>query len=531
MTVHPGPPRRPFDCAPSGPACDSLATSVLTPFPDVMPPPAQTSLQAGDHGAAGDTTNSAAPTEPVTAAGGGWGSPQPAPTSGGWGSRASSQHDGQPRAQGGWGSRVDSQQSDGGSGAAAAAARCTDRAQYRGGTGEFIGGDQPVSSQRSSARSHCGVRSGGRPMAQAMAAAGQLLLALLERADIRSCVLAHLGGDDLWRARRVCLGFHAACEAELRVLLELNLDPYHMKVTDAVVWAVATRCPQLASLSLDYCRSVTDAGLQAVAAGCRHLASLTLTECDQVTDEGVRAVAAGCPQLTALIFGHYTTVMERAQRLGLSFDSYTSVTDEGVRAVAAQCPQLTSLDLSHCNVTDEGVQAVGAGCLQLTSLQLTGCNVTDEGVRAVAAQCPQLTLLDLSDCNVTDEAVQAVVAGCPQLTSLDLSGCFSVTDAMVQVVAAARPQLKSLGLSHHVYWVTDEGVRAVVAACPQLTSLDLSGCESVTDEGVRAVAAACPQLTSLHLSGCKSVTDEGVRALKERGCDISLGCLSLEFDF
>eukprot|EP01047_Picozoa_sp_COSAG01_P137690 COSAG01_NODE_68242_length_264_cov_1.557576_1_plen_32_part_01 len=32
-------------------------------------------------------------------------------------------------------------------------------------------------------------------MAQAIAAAGQLLLALLERADIRSCVLAHLGGD------------------------------------------------------------------------------------------------------------------------------------------------------------------------------------------------------------------------------------------------------------------------------------------------------------------------------------------------
>jgi hypothetical protein len=108
------------------------------------PPPAQTSLQAGDHGAAGDTTNPAAPAEPVTAAGGGWGSPQPASTSGGWGSRASSQHDGQPRAQGGWGSRVDSQQSDGswGAAAAAAAARRTDRARYRGGTGEFIGGDQ-----------------------------------------------------------------------------------------------------------------------------------------------------------------------------------------------------------------------------------------------------------------------------------------------------------------------------------------------------------------------------------------------------
>jgi hypothetical protein len=50
----------------------------------------------------------------------------------------------------------------------------------------------------------------------AATAGQQQLLAVVERADIWHCVAAYLGGVDMWRARRVCLGFRAACEAELR---------------------------------------------------------------------------------------------------------------------------------------------------------------------------------------------------------------------------------------------------------------------------------------------------------------------------
>ena len=47
------------------------------------------------------------------------------------------------------------------------------------------------------------------------------LLALVERPDIWAHIACHLGGDELWRARRVNRGLRSACEAELR---ELNLS-------------------------------------------------------------------------------------------------------------------------------------------------------------------------------------------------------------------------------------------------------------------------------------------------------------------
>ena len=54
------------------------------------------------------------------------------------------------------------------------------------------------------------------------------LLALVERPDIWAHIACHLGGDELWRARRVNRGLRSACEAELR---ELNLSSY-TAVTD-----------------------------------------------------------------------------------------------------------------------------------------------------------------------------------------------------------------------------------------------------------------------------------------------------------
>jgi hypothetical protein len=99
----------------------------------------------------------------------------------------------------------------------------------------------------------------------AATAGQQQLLAVVERVDIWHCVAAYLGGVDMWRARRVCLGFRAACEAELRVLRELSLlTCCHQNVTDAVLRTVAMRCPQLRSLDLSKCLRVTGEGVRAL---------------------------------------------------------------------------------------------------------------------------------------------------------------------------------------------------------------------------------------------------------------------------
>jgi bacterioferritin-associated ferredoxin len=157
------------------------------------------------------------------------------------------------------------------------------------------------------------------------------LLALVERPDSWAHIACNLGGDELWRARRVNRGLRSACEAELARLRELSLVRYYRKVDDVVLREVAARCTQLNYLNLSVCHSVTDEGLRAVAAACTQLTSLNLCDCRSVTDEGLRAVAAACTQLTSL-----------------NLTWCRLVTDEGLRAVAAACTQLTSLDLSGC---------------------------------------------------------------------------------------------------------------------------------------------------------------------------------------
>eukprot|EP01047_Picozoa_sp_COSAG01_P073042 COSAG01_NODE_11787_length_1857_cov_9.354747_3_plen_152_part_01 len=111
------------------------------------------------------------------------------------------------------------------------------------------------------------------PRRDAAGMATVALLALVERPDIWTHIACHMGGDELWRARRVNRGLRSACEAELARLHELSLVRYYRNVDDVVVRVVATRCTQLTSLNLNRCSSVTDEGLRTVAASCTQLTS------------------------------------------------------------------------------------------------------------------------------------------------------------------------------------------------------------------------------------------------------------------
>ena len=109
-------------------------------------------------------------------------------------------------------------------------------------------------------------------------------------------------------------------------------------ITDEVIRAVSTVCPQLRSLNISHCRNITDEGIRALARGLRQLQSLNIIYCCNITDEGITALARGLHQLQSL-------------EIGFCED----ITDEGIRAVARGLPQLQSLYIGFCvNITDEG---------------------------------------------------------------------------------------------------------------------------------------------------------------------------------
>jgi hypothetical protein len=67
-------------------------------------------------------------------------------------------------------------------------------------------------------------------------------------------------------------------------------------VTDAVLAAFATHCPQLTVIILDSCGQISDTGVTALAHGCRWLRSFTFGS-SGVTVAGMRAIGAHCPHI------------------------------------------------------------------------------------------------------------------------------------------------------------------------------------------------------------------------------------------
>ena len=121
----------------------------------------------------------------------------------------------------------------------------------------------------------------------------------------------------------------AFCEAARNAQGLFKHAELRLRADDAAVASVVSKCPQLSSLDLRYCRTITDVALRAVASSCPQLSSLSLGYCNKIADA---AVAKGCPKLSSLDLG-----------------CCDMITDGAVVTVASGCPQLSSLHLESCH--------------------------------------------------------------------------------------------------------------------------------------------------------------------------------------
>ena len=124
----------------------------------------------------------------------------------------------------------------------------------------------------------------------------------------------------------------AFCEAARNAQGLFKHAELRLRADDAAVASVVSKCPQLSSLDLRYCRTITDVALRAVASSCPQLSSLSLGYCNKIADAAVAAVAKGCPKLSSLDLG-----------------CCDMITDGAVVTVASGCPQLSSLHLESCH--------------------------------------------------------------------------------------------------------------------------------------------------------------------------------------
>ena len=104
-------------------------------------------------------------------------------------------------------------------------------------------------------------------------------------------------------------------------------------VTDVGIEALAVH-GKLHALDIAFTR-VSDRGLSGVATHCPDLKAIFLEFCMRITDRGVQVLAKYCPSLVEVDLGG------------------TCVSDAGAKSLAVSCAHLSTLDLSMCSeVTD-----------------------------------------------------------------------------------------------------------------------------------------------------------------------------------
>jgi hypothetical protein len=143
---------------------------------------------------------------------------------------------------------------------------------------------------------------------------------------------------------------------------------------------IATKCPKLRSLNLEFCSDITDTGLEVVAQNYQMLNLLNIGWCENITDTGVQAIVRKCLMLQSL-----------------SVEGCDNITNTGLEAIAQNCRMITLLNLGCCQkITYTGVQAIVRKCLMLQSLNVEGCdNITDSEVQAIEHNCHMLQSLNL----------------------------------------------------------------------------------------------------------------------------------------
>merc|ERR1712166_935745 len=119
-------------------------------------------------------------------------------------------------------------------------------------------------------------------------------------------------------------------------------------INDAVIIALAERCPALISVDVSYCRNLTDAAIIGLAERCPALTRVSVISCTKLTDAAIIGLAEHCPALT-----------------DVSVSSCRNLTDAAIVALVECCPALTRIDVMYC--TNSQIDVTNALMLQTHS--------------------------------------------------------------------------------------------------------------------------------------------------------------------
>jgi hypothetical protein len=253
---------------------------------------------------------------------------------------------------------------------------------------------------------------------------------------------------------------------------------------DSVV-PIQAAIPSLTYLDIRDCGGATDALMLAVAMKCPVLETLNVFHRSTITDVGVRAVLQGCPLLRTTDVENATGIsrelrVELAKRRDLNM---LDVTGDG-----------SWVDMNSTLLMD--VLRVSPSVTRITFSRLPW--LRDRELSMCAYHCPLLALISICACpNVSMKGILKLLKPGNQIRELHVTRCPQLGDAVMFAAAQHCPHLETFRTDET--YVSDGAVTALAKQCGRLQSLWLQDSPHVTMTGVRALAEHCRELRYLAL--------------------------------
>ena len=293
-------------------------------------------------------------------------------------------------------------------------------------------------------------------------------------------------------------------------LLQINM-PSMQNINNATMKIIASHCPQLELLNIDWCSQIDTKGLRKVIQSCPNLTDLRASEVRGLNDPEFMLEVFQRNSLERLILQHCDTLTDEALQIMI----HGIEPERDILTDRAMVPprRLRHLDISRCR------------------------SLTDAGIKAMAHNVPFLEGLRLcQNSALTDDALADLLTTVPRLTHLEVEEVEQLTNATLLTLAksSAADSIEHLSISY-CEQMGDVGVLPVLKSCLQLKSLCLDNtrisdlvlmeaAEQVRKRGSSSKKHARPRKgLELVAFDCANVTWAGVRDVLQSNCRVLQG--------
>ncbi|KAH0830990.1 F-box domain protein [Fonsecaea pedrosoi] len=252
-------------------------------------------------------------------------------------------------------------------------------------------------------------------------------------------------------------------------LLHINM-PSMQNINNATMRIIATHCPQLELLNIDWCSQIDTKGLKKVIQSCPNLTDLRASEVRGLNDNEFMLELFQRNSLERLVLQHCD-----------------SLTDEALETM------IHGVDPERDVLTDRPLVPPR----RLRHLDVSRCRMlTDRGLKALVHNVPYLEgLRTCQNTTLTDDAFEDLLQSTQRLSHLEVEEVDLLTNAMLINLSKSK-------------------------AAQTLEHLSISYCEQIGDIGVLPLLKACPRIKSLCLDNTRIsdlVLMEASEQVRKRG--------------